>query len=320
MSTRRPETRNSASSAPRSLAHCTCPAVAGGSHTPPVMRPVSSLVRCSQDVGEEGLTAPLGGVRCLAARASHAGTSIAQVSRTPIWRWLSGKHGHLYGSDNGGFSAPRESASDGLSGSSESEMAYLKPADLWQSHNFLRRNMFVRQPRRGAGATPAGAGDLLWSERINSVLGLSGSPWFGWPVRVLGAQTNSCACRQSSNRAPGARRKRRAQTDLGFRAGAPCRREYWHLQQPKAGNSTSDHLRPFDEDTRSAGGGARSSGSQPCTRVVVGLAVPPKTRGVRLFKSATQRHAVVRRSKASNPRLRGISPAHLTGRPQVVPR
>jgi hypothetical protein len=29
---------------------------------------------------------------------------------------------------------------------------------------------------------------------------------------------------------------------------------------------------------------------------------------------------VVRRSKASNPRLRAISPAHLTGRPQVVPR
>lgn len=37
-------------------------------------------------------------------------------------------------------------------------------------------------------------------------------------------------------------------------------------------------------------------------------------------QSATQRHNVVRRSKASNPRLRAISPAHLTGRPQVVPR
>ena len=54
--------------------------------------------------------------------------------------------------------------------------------------------------------------------------------------------------------------------------------------------------------------------------VVVGLAVPPKTRGVRLFSARHSVQTVVRRSKASNPRLRAISPAHLIGRPQVVPR
>jgi hypothetical protein len=41
--------------------------------------------------------------------------------------WLSDKHGQLYESDNGRFPSPRESASDGLSGSSESEMAHLNP-------------------------------------------------------------------------------------------------------------------------------------------------------------------------------------------------
>jgi hypothetical protein len=35
--------------------------------------------------------------------------------------WLSDKHGHLYGSDNGSFSARRERASGGLSGSSETK-------------------------------------------------------------------------------------------------------------------------------------------------------------------------------------------------------
>ena len=66
---------------------------------------------------------------------------------TRFWWWLSDKHGHLYGSDDGSFSAPHEIASGGLSGSSETETAHLKPAGLWQSHNFLRRRMFVGQPR-----------------------------------------------------------------------------------------------------------------------------------------------------------------------------
>ena len=66
-------------------------------------------------------------------------------------RRLSDKHGHLYGSDNGSVSAPPESASGGLGGSSETETAHLKPAALSQSHNFLRRSMFVRQPPRHAG-------------------------------------------------------------------------------------------------------------------------------------------------------------------------
>src|SRR5205814_2014035 len=60
--------------------------------------------------------------------------------------WLSDKHWGLYESDNGSFSSPRESPSGGLSGSSETETAQLKPAVLWQSHNLWRPRRFVRQP------------------------------------------------------------------------------------------------------------------------------------------------------------------------------
>ena len=47
----------------------------------------------------------------LADATSHSGRRRRRDTRD--WRWLSGKHGHLYGSDNGSFSSPRESASGG---------------------------------------------------------------------------------------------------------------------------------------------------------------------------------------------------------------
>ena len=87
-------------------------------------------------------------------------------------RRLSDKHGHLYGSDNGSFSAPPESASGGLGGSSETETAHLKPAALSQSHNFLRRSMFVRQPPRQAGKTTRRTGLSAGTRRCLSSDGL----------------------------------------------------------------------------------------------------------------------------------------------------
>jgi hypothetical protein len=84
--------------------------------------------------------------------------------------------------------------------------------------------------------------------------GLAVSPWSGWLVRVLGAQTNSSACRQSSNRAPGACANAEYRS---ISASEPAR----HVEantgtscSQRAGNSTSDHLRPSDDDIRSAGG------------------------------------------------------------------
>ena len=63
--------------------------------------------------------------------------SPAELKRAPrIRRGLSDKHGHLYGSDNGSFPLPCESASGGLSGSSETETGRLKPRSCGNRTSF----------------------------------------------------------------------------------------------------------------------------------------------------------------------------------------
>ena len=87
------------------------------------------------------------------------------------WRWLSDKDDHLYESDNGSSPSPRESASGGSRECSETGTAHLKPAVLWQCHNFWRPRRFVRQPRRGAGHEHhGGESPQLFSRRATSAI------------------------------------------------------------------------------------------------------------------------------------------------------